>query len=239
MELKVLQVDRTQRPSSSWAKVLDEKRKSFLQITDDSGRAALRDGWADRFVTSEIQLEGQSPVLHGGAHAIRKAIADVIALCDVTTSGSPVLEEFVTGLYRALSPASSASSPYRFRAGIPLFNGHEPAPASIVPDLFARAIEWTAEPSFLELHPVEQAVLMHSRISDLQPFESMNPTIARLVASYLTLRHDYPPLIFLAGDRERYAEALGRALLMQTQPCVELFAEAMVRTIESALENER
>lgn len=218
----------------------------------------MEDLWAAEFVHSEFALKGRATegidfralrdphdhsltALGVGSMAARVAgaIRAVLAQAKRPATMAGVDASFLIELHRLLTGNHGDAGRFRDEGGTALFAGHEPAAASIVPRLFHMTTDWTAEPSFRELHPVEQAVLLHARLADLQPFAGLNDTIARLAASSLTVREGYAPLIFAETDRDRYHEAVGRALLMQTQPCVELFAEVLGRAFQQVLEQRK
>lgn len=261
MELKVLHVDRSSRPSASWASEIEKEKSAFASLVAHTGvTEAISETWVAEFVRSEFALEGmpaegigfsalrnapshfgEEPVAAHLALRIATAIRSIIAVQGRPASGDSEAE-FLALLYRLLAGAGSNGEEeplFRVEPGAALFAGHEPAPASIVPPLLRAATDWMEEPSFRELHPVERAVLMHARIADLQPFSAYNGTVSRLAASSITIREGYPPLIFAESEKDRYRDALARALLMQTQPCVELFAEALGRQCRLAIERMR
>jgi Fic family protein len=121
---------------------------------------------------------------------------------------------------------------YRTAEVSPLVPGHEPASPEVLPILIDNALDWFSVESFAELHPVEQAWLVHLRLLDLQPFPSANGRIARLAASFYTLRAGIVPIIVSAQDRELYNQAVAGSFQMITQPGIELFARSLVRTID-------
>jgi Fic family protein len=125
---------------------------------------------------------------------------------------------------------------YRTTDARPLVPGHEPAAAEVLPVLIDNALDWFSVQSFGELHPVEQAWLVHLRLLDLQPFSSANGRIARLAASFYSLRDDLVPIIVSAQDRELYNQAVAGSFQMITQPGIELFARSLVRTIDQVIE---
>ncbi|HZS44910.1 MAG TPA: Fic family protein, partial [Blastocatellia bacterium] len=113
--------------------------------------------------------------------------------------------------------------------------GHAPARPSALSIVLDNTLEWFSAQSFLELHPIEQASLVHSRFIDVQFFAAENTRLARFAASYYLIRADLPPLIIFTG-RDKYKAALHQAILMNTQPLINLFAESTERIISQLLE---
>ncbi|HEY6331784.1 MAG TPA: hypothetical protein VI756_20825, partial [Blastocatellia bacterium] len=66
---------------------------------------------------------------------------------------------------------------------------------------------WTAD-SFRELHPVEQAALVHLRLIDLKVFGGLTSQMAFLASSLFLLRSTLPPLIISESAINAYLSAL-------------------------------
>ncbi|MBI3952258.1 MAG: Fic family protein [Acidobacteria bacterium] len=136
----------------------------------------------------------------------------------------------------ALGEIDEMAGQFRVTNINPLYPRHEPAGPFELPRLVEVALEWFSAQSILELHPVEQAALVHLRLYDLQPFGKASGRLTRLAASLFTLRADLPPIIVLADDAEAYYQALLTGFQMATQPLVELFARSIGRTLRQMRE---
>jgi Fic family protein len=129
---------------------------------------------------------------------------------------------------------------YRTSQGQPLNPTHKVADADFIEVLLDNALDWFNTDSFRELHPLEQAWLVHLRIIDLQPFEIGNELLARLIASFYAERANLCPIIISVKEKDFYSYAIDNSLMMITQPGVELFARSVIETykeIFSAIEN--
>lgn len=124
---------------------------------------------------------------------------------------------------------------YRKSEGKPLVAGHAPAAHEVLPRLVENALDWFSTEAFAELHPVEQAWLVHLRLLDLQPFERVGDRLARVIASAYTVRAGLPPVIVRAQDAALYNEALTYSFRMVTQPGVELFARSLIHYIDEMI----
>jgi fido (protein-threonine AMPylation protein) len=118
----------------------------------------------------------------------------------------------------------------------PLYSHHHPTTPFELPRILELALEWFSADSIVELHPVEQAALVHLRLYDLQPFGKASGRITRLAASLYTMRAGLPPLIIQANDAETYYQALLTGFQMATQPLVELFARSLGRTLRQMID---
>jgi len=120
---------------------------------------------------------------------------------------------------------------------------HDPVPAGLLPRMVDLAFDWFTAEGFEEMHPLEQATVVFLRLLDLHPFASpvrMKLT-ALLVAGFYTQRAGLPPLIVDLGDPEvstRFDQALEAAFRMLTQPLIEFFTEATLRTMAEVGEPE-
>jgi Fic family protein len=99
-------------------------------------------------------------------------------------------------------------------------SGREPAQANL-----AVACHWWTADSFLELHPVEQAAIVHLRLTDLRPFGQLTGRASLIASSLFLIRAEMPPVIVPFESVAAYRRALTEAGLMNTQPTVELFAQ--------------
>lgn len=114
---------------------------------------------------------------------------------------------------------------------------HDPAPASMLPRLLDLAFDWFTTEGFGELHPLEQATLVYLRLLDLSPFAAENDLTALVAAGFYTSRGGLPVLILSPMERDeaelkQFTQALEAAFRMLTQPLVEYFAEALIRTMQ-------
>jgi len=114
-----------------------------------------------------------------------------------------------------------------------IIGGHQPAPAQALPGLLEFAFDWFSVDSVRELHPIEQAVLAHIRLYDLHPFTVGSGRIARLAASFFTIREGLPPIII--RSKNDYQVTLAFALKMATQPIIELFAKSVGETFDELI----
>jgi Fic family protein len=108
--------------------------------------------------------------------------------------------------------------------------GHNPAKPQALATLLETTLDWFGAESFRELHPIEQAVLVHARFLDLQFFPTENTRLSRFAADFCLIRAGLPPII-ISGETNRYKGALHQALMMNTQALIDLIAEATERTL--------
>jgi hypothetical protein len=108
--------------------------------------------------------------------------------------------------------------------------------AEHLPMIVENACRWFAMESFAELNPVEQAAIALLRLIELAPFEQNNQCNSIIAASLFTLRKGLPPIIFRPAQQQAYLAALKEGLRMNTQPMVELVAEAIEQTLDMGVQ---
>ena len=78
----------------------------------------------------------------------------------------------------------------------------------------------------LAMHEVEKSALMLIKLLDVQPFDEANGRTLRLFSNFFLLKAGYPPAIIPASQADQYAVAIQRSLGFDTQPIIDLIAEA-------------
>ncbi|MCS6805787.1 MAG: Fic family protein [Acidobacteriota bacterium] len=131
----------------------------------------------------------------------------------------------------AVGQTDQAAGRFRAQPINPLYTGHEPAQPEELPRLIELTLEWFAADSMSELHPVEQAALVHLRLYELQPFGKASGRLTRLAASLFTVRRALPPIIISRERADAYYQALLTGFQMATQPLVELLAQSLGQTL--------
>ena len=146
-------------------------------------------------------------------------------------SGSDLLE-----LHRVLtSGVHPRAGEFRQQDATPLAPGHEPTDPDLVPPVVDNALSWFQSDSFAAMHEVEKSALMLIKLVDVQPFDEANGRTLRLFSNFFLLKADYPPAIIPASQADQYAVAIQRSLGFDTQPIIDLIAEATDRGLRWCL----
>lgn len=244
-----------------WASALERARRDFeeLQPLDEEILAEVAAWLLIEHVFHDLRLDGikltrkriEEVILRGAtpessedrlALNYRQAVERVSQLVTSTeTQDGLSTIELTTDLLRhlhrlALGEDDETAGTFRSMEVNPLYPHHVPAQPREVPRLVDVAMEWFTADSVRELHPVEQAVLVHVRLYELQPFGKASGRITRLAASIYTLRAGYPPIIVSEDETEAYYQGLLAGFQMATQPLIELFARSLGRTLRQMIE---
>ena len=177
-------------------------------------------------------LESVTDVCEGGnrdhARMVRmqghvKAVQILRRLADEKDflSGADLLE-----LHRVLLSGNSTAGKFRQRDATPLAQGHEPIEPELISPIVENALGWFQSESFAQMHEVEKSALMLIKLLDVQPFDEANGSTLRLFSSFFLLKAGYPPAIIRASQAGEYALAIQSSLRFDTQPIIDLIADA-------------
>ncbi|MFY9221845.1 MAG: Fic family protein [Blastocatellia bacterium] len=238
------------RPSSNWVKTVAEKQAVLARLQPLSNK--IQTHLLINQVTQNLQLEDieisfqevenliKNPDLEASTKVqnLVNAINCIDSLLNSSEDKTKVnlTSELVRQIHAlSMFEIDLQAGFYRQTAAKIIAPGHDPCDAIAVSMLVDNALDWFSTDSFRELHPLEQAWLVHLRIMDLQPFEQGNSIIARLMASFYAQKAGLCPVIVSYEEKEFYTYALNNALMMITQPGVELLARSVIRTYDQII----
>ncbi len=151
-------------------------------------------------------------------------------------SAPELTSDLLRSLHRLALSGESSAGQWRQEKAVPLYAAHDPASPDEVPRLLEIAFGWFSADSIRDLHPIEQAALVHLRLYELQPFDRASGRISRLASSLYTVRAGLPFIILEPTESPRYCQALLAGFQMSTTPLVELFAYACSRALQHMIE---
>ena len=236
------------RGGSDWIRRVHQKHKQLVELRLSAGQKERLDRWAEiEFVYSTLRLEG--------ADIQRAEVARVVSQgwdASVVSADEPDAR-VIAASFRAAASAARAkgkaveltpnllltfhSDPeigFRRSCGDP--SARKPVSPEHLPALIDSACRWYTAESFSELNPIEQASIVLLRLIDLQPFEQANERTALVAASLFTLRGELPPIIIKPEMHDAYRSSLDEGVRMNTQPMVDLLAQAVERSVSEMIE---
>lgn len=241
------------RAASEWINRVNGKHRQLTQLQLSPAQKEQLDRWVEtEFVYSTLKLEGGEPEQMHIAQLISDARAD-----DETTESDRVALALlgslraVTSIARASGRTAELSSDLLlrlhnmpgastgYRRGPGVNRALKPARPEALPAMIDTACQWYAAESFMELNPVEQASIVLMRLLELQPFEQANERTALVAASLFTLRSELPPIVISPDMHAAYRNALDEGVRMNTTPMVEIVAQAIEKTLNGMLENQK
>ncbi|PYS54861.1 MAG: hypothetical protein DMG13_06460 [Acidobacteria bacterium] len=115
----------------------------------------------------------------------------------------------------------------------PLYRGHDcPAPQFIDHSL-DNFFDWLTAESVSEIHPIEKAALVLTRIVDIWPFEFGNLTVAIMSANILLGQAGLAPFFVLPRHLKEFDTVIGQAMTIETQPLVNTIYKTIKREMEA------
>lgn len=134
-----------------------------------------------------------------------------------------------------LSGANPQAGEFRQQEATPLAPGHEPTEAELVAPVIDNALGWFQSESFAQMHEVEKSALMLIKLLDVQPFDEANGRTLRLFCNFFLLKAGYPPAVIPGSQSSQYVLAIQSSLRFETQPIVDLIADATDRSLRWCL----
>ena len=114
----------------------------------------------------------------------------------------------------------------------PLFRGQDCPDPEFIDRSLDNFFAWLTAESVAEIHPIERAALVLSRIADIWPFESGNLTVAIMFGNTVLRQADLPPFFVLPKHKREFNTVIAQAMAIETQPLV----NAIYKTIKQELE---
>jgi hypothetical protein len=105
------------------------------------------------------------------------------------------------------------------------------------PEFLDRSLDnffmWMSAESVSEIHPIEKAALVFTRIVDVWPFEVGNLTAAVMLANAFLKQGGLPPFFVLPAQMKEFEEIVRKAVSIETQPLVNAIHQTIKREIEA------
>src|SRR5215467_313605 len=140
-----------------------------------------------------------------GAQNVREAREQVQ---EVTKSG--VLKMHALLFTGALRKSSMA----------PLFRGQDCPDPQFIDRSLDNFFHWLTAESVAEIHPIERAALVLTRLADIWPFESGNLTVGMIFANIGLRQAALPPFFVLPQHKKEFNTVIAQAMAIETQPLV-------------------
>lgn len=147
----------------------------------------------------------------------------------------PVNLDAIKRIYVTLAPDEvEGKGQPKYRKDMPLHRlyFHDIAPPDKIQVKLKQLVDWMNDPETKRsIHPVRLAAKAHYQLLQAYPFVKHNGKVARLLMNLILMRHDYPPVIIHATERQRYYDALKGT----DNQIAQLVNEAMIASIESQI----
>lgn len=110
----------------------------------------------------------------------------------------------------------------------PIYRGQDCPDPQFLDRSLDNFLNWLTAESVAEIHPIERAALVLTRIVDIWPFEFGNLTVAIISANIGLKAAGFSPFFVLPEHEKEFQTAVGQAMTIETQPIV----NAIYKTIK-------
>jgi len=115
----------------------------------------------------------------------------------------------------------------------PLYRGQDCPDPQFIGRSLDNFSNWLTAESVSEIHPIERAALVLTRVADIWPFGFGNLTIA-LISANVTLRQaGFGPFFFPPEYAKEFNAIIAQAMTIETQPLVNAIYKAVRREMEA------
>jgi Fic/DOC family len=115
----------------------------------------------------------------------------------------------------------------------PLFRGQDCPDPEFIDRSLDNFSNWLTAESVAEIHPIERAALVLTRIADIWPFDSGNLTVAIMFANIGLRQAGFPPFFVLQEHKREFNMVIAQAMSIETQPLVNAIYKTIKRELEA------
>src|SRR6516162_1446628 len=121
----------------------------------------------------------------------------------------------------------------RLKSVQPLFRGHDCPDPQFIDRSLDNFFNWLTAESISEIHPIERAALVLSRVVDIWPFETGNLTVAIMLANVGLRQAGLAPFFVLPEHKKEFMTVVAQAMAIETQPLVNAIFNCIKREMEA------
>ena len=115
----------------------------------------------------------------------------------------------------------------------PLFRGQDCPDPEFIERSLDNFANWLSAESVAEIHPIERAALVLTRIADIWPFELGNLTVAIMLANIVLRQASLAPFFVLPEHKKEFNTVIAQAMAIETQPLVNAIYKTIKRELEA------
>lgn len=118
----------------------------------------------------------------------------------------------------------------------PLFRGQDCPDPQFVDRSLDNFFNWLSAESISQIHPIERAALVLTRIVDIWPFEKGNFTVAIMLSNIVLRDSQFAPFFVLPKHKKEFQTVIAQAVTIETQPLVNAIYSTVKREMEAIVE---
>jgi fido (protein-threonine AMPylation protein) len=115
----------------------------------------------------------------------------------------------------------------------PLYRGHDCPEPQFIDRSLDNFFNWLTAESISEIHPIEKAALVLTRVVDIWPFEFGNTTVAIMFANVFLRDAGLTPFFVLPRNIKEFNTVVAQAMSIETQPLVNAIFKTIKREMEA------
>ena len=115
----------------------------------------------------------------------------------------------------------------------PLFRGQDCPDPPFIDRSLDNFFMWLTAESVAEIHPIERAALVLTRIVDIWPFEAGNMTAGIMLANIVLWQSGFAPFFVLPQHKKEFHTVVAQAMSIETQPLVNAIYKTVKREMEA------
>jgi Fic family protein len=114
----------------------------------------------------------------------------------------------------------------------PMYRGQDCPDPEFIDRSLDNFVKWLSAASISEIHPIERAALLLTRIVDIWPFDSGNLSVAIMFANISLRNAGLAPFFVLPQHKKEFNTVIAQAMSIETQ----LLVNAIYKTIKREME---
>ncbi len=115
----------------------------------------------------------------------------------------------------------------------PLYRGQDCPDPGFIERSIDNFLSWLTAESVSEIHPIERAALVLTRIADIWPFQFGNLTVALIAANVCLAQAGLSPFFFPPEHAREFNTVVAQAMAIETQPLVNAIYKTVKREMEA------
>ena len=121
----------------------------------------------------------------------------------------------------------------RLQSRKPLYRGQDCPDPQFIERSLENFSNWLTAESVSEIHPIERAALVLTRVADIWPFDFGNLTVAILAANVCLRDAGFSPFFFPPEFAKEFNTVIAQAMAIETQPLVNVIYKTVKREMEA------
>jgi Fic family protein len=146
---------------------------------------------------------------------------------------SEISPETLLQIHSMIFPGREGAGKLRQTAAVPLYRGHDCPEPQFIRRSLDNFFGWFTAESLAEIHPIEKAALVLTRIVDIWPFEFGNLTMAVISGNIVLRQAGFSPFFVIPSQMKEFQTILARAMTIETQPLVNAIHSTIKREMNA------